>query len=159
MAVTVSRKDQMDLTIAVLLAVWFPQRVRIVLLAYWCSPLVFYVVYWHGQLDLLPTALLMVSFYFKQAGEHSGCEFLHKSFREYLAAEGIIEVLKTYGRMCQTSRQEKPASEYWREFDSGDPRYWLTRKLGEILGLLGQPQHKIRLGHARAALGRADLLG
>jgi hypothetical protein len=80
-----------------------------------------------------PLTRLMVSFYFKQSGEHSGCEFLHKSFREYLAAEGIVEVLKEYGRMCQTAPEEKPTSEYWREFDANDPRHWLTRKLGEIL--------------------------
>ncbi|MFO0810372.1 MAG: hypothetical protein U0746_17245 [Gemmataceae bacterium] len=53
-----------DIAIALLLASWFPQRVRVVLLAYWCSPLVFYIQYWHGQLDLLPTALLFESFYF-----------------------------------------------------------------------------------------------
>src|SRR5262245_35112251 len=53
-----------DVGVALLLASWFPQRVRLVLLTYWCSPLVFYIQYWHGQLDLLPTALLMVSFYF-----------------------------------------------------------------------------------------------
>ena len=33
---------------------------------------------------------LIISFFFKEsAGE--GCEFLHKSFREYLFAEGVIE--------------------------------------------------------------------
>lgn len=53
-----------DVAVAVLLAVWFPQRLRSVIFAYWCSPLIFYTQYWHGQLDLLPTALLMISLYF-----------------------------------------------------------------------------------------------
>jgi len=50
-----------DLGIMVVLLQWFPQRERRVLAYYWCSPLVFYVCYWHGQLDILPTALFLVS--------------------------------------------------------------------------------------------------
>ena len=53
-----------DVTLALLLAAWFPHRLRIVILAYWCSPLIFYTQYWHGQLDLMPTAMLMVSLFF-----------------------------------------------------------------------------------------------
>lgn len=33
-------------------------RARLVVLAYWWSPLVLYVCYWHGQLDILPVLLL-----------------------------------------------------------------------------------------------------
>lgn len=58
-----------DVLIAVLLAVWFPHRVRRVLWAYWCSPIAFYVLYWHGQLDVIPTALLLVSFHFLRRRE------------------------------------------------------------------------------------------
>ncbi len=79
-----------------------------------------------------PLTNLMVSFYFKVAGEHSGCEFLHKSFREYLAAEAIIEVLKTYAMRCSAPLPEKSADDYWKDFHSDDPRHWLTRKLGEV---------------------------
>ncbi|MBV9761507.1 MAG: pentapeptide repeat-containing protein [Acidobacteriaceae bacterium] len=84
--------------------------------------------------DEYPLSRLMVSFYFKQAGEHSACEFLHKSFREYLTAEAVVEVLKQYARRCnETSPPEKASNDYWRDFAAEDPRYWLTRKLGEML--------------------------
>src|SRR5947209_894570 len=36
-----------------------------------------------------PLSELMISFYFKAGPSHLGCEFLHKSFREYLTAEAI----------------------------------------------------------------------
>ena len=73
---------------------------------------------------------LMISFYFKEVTAHSGCEFLHKSFREYLTAEGIVSVLKDYGRRAPADLPER--KDYWRDFTPEDPRYWLTRKLGEI---------------------------
>ena len=50
-----------DLGVALLLLHWFPHRVRRVLLFYWCSPFVIYIAYWHGQLDLLPTALFLAA--------------------------------------------------------------------------------------------------
>lgn len=46
-----------DLAIAAILVRWFPHRRDRVLWFYWCSPFVIYVAYWHGQLDLIPTAL------------------------------------------------------------------------------------------------------
>lgn len=33
---------------------------RLLLLTYWCSPLVIYILYWHGQLDGLPVFLLVL---------------------------------------------------------------------------------------------------
>jgi Pentapeptide repeats (8 copies)/TIR domain len=36
---------------------------------------------------------LVVNFYFKGGNSALGCEFLHKSFREYLFAEGIVQAL------------------------------------------------------------------
>ncbi|MGH2521353.1 MAG: hypothetical protein ACRDH2_02515 [Anaerolineales bacterium] len=48
-----------DLGIAFILLRWFPNRVRRVLLFYWCSPFVIYISYWHGQLDIIPTALFL----------------------------------------------------------------------------------------------------
>jgi len=48
-----------DLAIALILVHWFPNRVRRVLLYYWCSPFVIYTSYWHGQLDVIPTALFL----------------------------------------------------------------------------------------------------
>lgn len=80
-----------------------------------------------------PISNLMISFYFKSVHEHAGAEFLHKSFREYLAAEAIIEVLKEYGRLTKEAPPEKDRHQYWQDFEAGDPRYWLTRKLGEVL--------------------------
>lgn len=32
---------------------------KLLLISYWCSPLVIYILYWHGQLDILPVCLLV----------------------------------------------------------------------------------------------------
>ena len=32
---------------------------KLLLFSYWCSPLVIYILYWHGQLDILPVCLLV----------------------------------------------------------------------------------------------------
>jgi uridine kinase len=53
-----------DLVVAAVLLHWFPHRARRVLLYYWCSPVVIYVCYWHGQLDIIPTAIFMLSLAF-----------------------------------------------------------------------------------------------
>lgn len=53
-----------DILIYSVLASWFATRIRRVLIVYWCSPIIFYVSYYHGQLDLVPTALLMLALYF-----------------------------------------------------------------------------------------------
>lgn len=51
-----------DLAIYGVLLSWSgAQQHRKVLWLYWCSPIVFYVTYYHGQLDLIPTALLLAS--------------------------------------------------------------------------------------------------
>ena len=50
-----------DVLIAWILASWYPGRLTRVLRFYWYSPIVIYVCYWHGQLDLVPTALAMLS--------------------------------------------------------------------------------------------------
>ncbi len=80
-----------------------------------------------------PITNLMISFYFKGDHQLSGCEFLHKSFREYLAAEAIVELLKDHGMSSTEPLPEKSAHSYWREFDVSDPRFRLSRKLGEAL--------------------------
>ena len=77
-----------------------------------------------------PLSNLMISFYFKEVTEHSGCEFLHKSFREYLAAEAIIEVLKDYGNRAQPDLAERAI--YWRDFTIEDARWLMSRKFGEV---------------------------
>ena len=32
---------------------------KLILLAYWCSPVIFYIFYWHGQIDALPVFFLI----------------------------------------------------------------------------------------------------
>ncbi len=77
---------------------------------------------------------LMISFYFKGGHPELGCEFLHKSFREYLHAEHIVEILKEYGR-----KQERPLSErepYWKDSrldDASDHRHELSQELDRVL--------------------------
>lgn len=39
---------------------------------------------------------MVVAFFFKGGLTHLGCEFMHKSFREYLFAEAIVEAVKNY---------------------------------------------------------------
>jgi len=76
---------------------------------------------------------LMISYYFKGGNPDLGCEFLHKSFREYLLAEGIVEILKDYGRQQRQHLPERPATGYWKEFERTDPRYRLSRELSLII--------------------------
>jgi hypothetical protein len=79
-----------------------------------------------------PLAGLMIGFFFKEGGDYSTWEFLHKSFREYLAAEAIVQVLKQFGSAIQSELKEKSIIDYWCDFAPEDPRFGLTRKLGEI---------------------------
>jgi uridine kinase len=50
-----------DLSIFLTLLRWFPNRSRAVVALYWCSPIVFYISYVHGQTDAIPTALLLLA--------------------------------------------------------------------------------------------------
>jgi uridine kinase len=52
-----------DALLAVLLVRWYPDRLPRILWLYWASPVVFYVCYWHGQLDIIPTTLFFGSLY------------------------------------------------------------------------------------------------
>lgn len=52
-----------DLAILLFLMRWLRVHSHDALVAYWLSPIVFYATYVHGQLDLLPTALLCTSLY------------------------------------------------------------------------------------------------
>ncbi len=53
-----------DIVILVVLSRWLKDRTDKVLWWYWCSPILFYISYIHGQLDAVPIALLFVSLYF-----------------------------------------------------------------------------------------------
>jgi hypothetical protein len=74
---------------------------------------------------------LMISFYFKGGHADLGCEFVHKSFREYLFAERIVEILKVYGRANPAALEQR--APYWIEFGQHDPRKGLARELAEAL--------------------------
>ncbi|MGK7886239.1 MAG: pentapeptide repeat-containing protein [Crocosphaera sp.] len=82
---------------------------------------------------------LIISFFFQERAG-AGCEFLHKSFREYLFAEGVIEELKRYSCNPDVIQKYKDNPEkgyeerkiYWQEFEEDDPRYDLTRRLSEM---------------------------
>jgi hypothetical protein len=43
-----------DLVIYLLLCKWFETRWKDVLKLYWCSPIIFFICYIHGQLDIIP---------------------------------------------------------------------------------------------------------
>jgi pentapeptide repeat protein len=74
---------------------------------------------------------LMISYFFKGGHAALGCEFLHKSFREYLFAEGLVELLKKYGSgQLQSYPQRSP---YWQDFSREDPRFAFSRELARWL--------------------------
>ena len=84
---------------------------------------------------------LIISFFFKESVAQ-GCEFVHKSFREYLFAEGVVEIIKEYGRQgnvaqayqknTETGYKERKANRKWKEFEENDPRYELTHRLSKF---------------------------
>jgi Pentapeptide repeats (8 copies) len=83
-----------------------------------------------------PLTRLMISFYFKGGQPEQGCEFAHKSFREYLFAEYVVETLKEYGlRLTEREAERLPARDYWRDFsrDEDRPRYDFSRELAYLL--------------------------
>ena len=53
-----------DFVILVVLIRWLKGRTRQVLIFYWLSPVLIYINYIHGQLDVIPIALLFSSLYF-----------------------------------------------------------------------------------------------
>ncbi|MCH9649546.1 MAG: pentapeptide repeat-containing protein [Deltaproteobacteria bacterium] len=77
---------------------------------------------------------LMISFFFKGGRRELGAEFSHKSFREYLFAEQVVEELKAYGRLNDSRLPEKDETNYWKDFEVGDPRRKLCHRLAELFG-------------------------
>jgi uridine kinase len=53
-----------DIGILLVLVSWFKKWQTEVLWLYWCSPILFYITYINGQLDVLPIALLFCFLYF-----------------------------------------------------------------------------------------------
>lgn len=74
---------------------------------------------------------LLISFYFKGGIKHLGCEFAHKSFREYLFAEAIVEALKEYGDRANSVVVDRGS--FWRDFSQDDPRFSFSRELAQLL--------------------------
>lgn len=74
---------------------------------------------------------LVVSFFFKGGHSSLGVEFLHKSFREFLFAEEVVETLKKFGRDLETLPPERPV--YWRDFAENDVRHKMSRELAGLL--------------------------
>jgi uncharacterized protein YjbI with pentapeptide repeats len=75
---------------------------------------------------------LVINFYFKGGNTNVGCEFLHKSFREYLFAEAVIEVLKSISEK-QSGTLAAPKVEYWQDFPDPSPQFTASRSLGRLL--------------------------
>ena len=101
---------------------------------------------WYQQADT-ETALqeLVINFYFKGGNTNLGCEFLHKSFREYLFAEAIFSALLDAAEDQQGLFESSKAYKYWEDFDRDTPEYNLSRRLSYLLA----PQwltHEVR-GH------------
>lgn len=74
---------------------------------------------------------LLVSFFFHAGRPEHGCEFSHKSFREYLFAEQIVEELKRFGSEVVRLQEREP---YWQDFESTDPRRDFAHRMTKLLG-------------------------
>jgi uncharacterized protein YjbI with pentapeptide repeats len=77
---------------------------------------------------------LLISFFFQGGHPELGCEFSHKSFREYLFAEQIVEFLKTHGNVTEAELPEKPRHAYDRDFPEDDRRRTLCHGLAHLCG-------------------------
>jgi hypothetical protein len=74
---------------------------------------------------------LLISFYFKGGVKELGCEFSHKSFREYLFAEAIVKELKEYGETAKAHYDVRENE--WDNFPENDRRRELSRNLAKLL--------------------------
>jgi Pentapeptide repeats (8 copies)/TIR domain len=77
---------------------------------------------------------LVVNFYFKGGNAALGCEFLHKSFREYLFAEAIVQAL--VDAVEANAHQEAPVTAqdgFARDFAPDTVEFILSRRLAYLL--------------------------
>lgn len=77
---------------------------------------------------------LVVNFYFKGGNTELGCEFLHKSFREYLFAEAIVAAIDDaapQGVRLEGASDARDA--YARDFAPGTAEYKASRRLAYLL--------------------------
>jgi uncharacterized protein YjbI with pentapeptide repeats len=75
---------------------------------------------------------LMINFFFKGGNTNLGCEFLHKSFREYLFAEAVVAVLKDISGNA-SGPLPAPKIEYWQDFADGTSQFKASRALARLL--------------------------
>ncbi len=53
-----------DYLILRILVLWLPSKERLILFIYWLSPVLFYISYLHGQLDVIPVSILFISLHY-----------------------------------------------------------------------------------------------
>lgn len=75
---------------------------------------------------------LVVNFYFK-GNQELGCEFLHKSFREYLFAEAIVAELEAIGAN-RTGPHEGRMLDWGEDFAPRSVQHTASRSLAGLLG-------------------------
>jgi uncharacterized protein YjbI with pentapeptide repeats len=76
---------------------------------------------------------LIVCYYFKGGYNNLGCEFTHKSFREYLFAECLVETLKAFVKNVKRKLPTYDEEKYWEDFSGKDPHYKFSRNLAKLL--------------------------
>lgn len=83
--------------------------------------------------DRRSTRQIVVNFYFKGSQEGFGCEFVHKSFREYLFAEELVATLEeeTAGHQGSFAPRDQP---YWEDFPPDTAHHRVSRRLAALLG-------------------------
>jgi hypothetical protein len=79
-----------------------------------------------------PLHELVVNFYFKGGHPELGCEFLHKSFREYLFAEAIVNRLEEVAEQ-RSGATEPPQRPYWKDFEERSLWHRASRELSKLL--------------------------
>lgn len=79
-----------------------------------------------------PLMKLMISYFFKGGNRNLGCEFMHKSFREYLFAEAVVECLRAYGE-AHTKNPPDRTQPFWENGKADDPRMQLAEDLAHML--------------------------
>jgi Pentapeptide repeats (8 copies) len=86
-----------------------------------------------------PVVGLILSFFLVANTREQGCEFVHKSFREYLFAEAIVETLKAAAEDGtgetgeESSRRLPPRMQFWADFSEPDPRAALVERIGTLM--------------------------
>ena len=77
---------------------------------------------------------LVVNFYFKGGNTGIGCEFLHKSFREYLFAERIFQFLTDLADAHAAQPLKEPDRQFWEEFIPNTLYAQATMSQAKLLG-------------------------